>query len=217
MKRFMMVTFVMLTLVACGDRTRGMEIKTFELSRLSPDEAMTLLTPYISEGGYISGKNKLISVREKPERMKVIDDLLKKYDGIGETVDLVLNFRVIEANGFTQVDSAIVDVEPTLRSMFRYRGYKLIGETQVRSREDASFAQTVPEFRIAGDVQRVRTVGNERRLPLEIQLEVPGQQNRGSKVQLGSTVTATVGKPLVLGQSTGSGAYILVVRASIAQ
>jgi hypothetical protein len=216
MKRIVLAVLVLLTLGAC-DKKRGMEVKTFELSRLSTDEAMTLLTPYVSEGGYISGKNKLLSVRERPERMKVIDELLKKYDGIGEAVDLLLEFRVIEANGFTQVDSSIADVEPTLRSMFRYRGYKLIGETQVRSREDGSFTQTAPEFRINGAVQRVRAAGNEMRLPLRVSLEVPGQAGRGTKAELESTVTATIGKPLILGQSTGGGAYILVLRASIAQ
>src|SRR5687768_4998329 len=100
MKKLLLFALIM-TLGACdkADR-RDMELRTFELNRLSNDEALALLTPYIREGGYVSGKNKLITVREKADRIKVIEDVLKKYDGIGEAADVVLRVRVIEANGF---------------------------------------------------------------------------------------------------------------------
>jgi hypothetical protein len=52
--------------------------------------------------------------------------------------------------------------------------------------------------------------GNERRIPIEVDLRV------GNVAGLESTVTATVGKPVVLGQSTETGAIILVLRPTIA-
>jgi hypothetical protein len=59
-------------------------------------------------------------------------------------------------------------------------------------------------------VQRVTAEGNERRIPIEVNLRV------GNVAGLESTVTATVGKPVVLGQSTETGAIILVLRPTIA-
>src|SRR5262245_50713739 len=105
MKRFATIALLLVTLVAC-DKQRGMETKTYQLHRLKTDEALELLTPYIREGGRLSGKNTLITVTEKPDRQKVIEELLKKYDGTGEAIDIGLDVQVIEADGFEKTDSA---------------------------------------------------------------------------------------------------------------
>lgn len=208
MKRFALVLAI-LAIAAC-DNKRGMETRTYEITRLTKAEVDALLTPYIGDGGYLDAEARLVSVRERPERLKLIEELLKKYDGGGEAADIVMNIQVIEANGFTERDSAIADVEGTLREMFKYRGYKLLGETRVQAREDGTFRNTNEKFQISGALQRIRTDGTEQRLPLRIELQVP------SRASLESTVTAVIGKPLVLGQSMGDGAIILVVRASSA-
>ena len=96
MKR--LVLAVLLIVVAGCDRNRGMETRTFELHRLTNDEALALLTPYITEGGRLSGKNRLITVQERPERMKVIEEVLGRYDGNQNAVDVMLHVQVIEAN-----------------------------------------------------------------------------------------------------------------------
>jgi hypothetical protein len=208
MKRFVLFALLLVTLAAC-DKKRGMETKTFELGRLSNDEALALLTPYIREGGYVSGKEKLISVTEKPDRLRLIGDLLKQYDGGGEAFDIALDVQVIEANGFESADPAIADIESTLRQMFKYRGYKLIGSTRIQTREDERFLQANPAFKVQGHMQRLRASGNEQRIPITIGL----QTDNG---EMESTVTATLGKPVVLGQSTvQGGAVILVIRPSI--
>ena len=207
MKRWVLVAAL---LIAACDKKAGMETRTFELGRLKNDEAIALLTPYIREGGYLSGKNNLITVREKADRLTLIDDLLKKYDGGGEAADIVMQIQVIEADGFTQRDSAIADVEQTLREMFKYQGYRLAGETLVRSREESIFEQNTGRFRIAGRTQRLRIAGKEQRIPISIELD--GEAG----THLSSTVTATIGKPVVLGQSTAKGAIILVIRPTIA-
>jgi hypothetical protein len=210
MKRFAVAALLLLALVAC-DKKRGMETRTFELTRLSNDEAMALLTPYIREGGYISGKEKLISVTEKPDRLQLVDELLKEYDGGTGALDIQLDVQVIEANGFESADATIADVESTLRQMFKYRGYKLIGSTRIQTREGEDFMQATKQFKVQGRVQRMRGRGNEKRMPITVRLQT-------NDSEMMSTVTATVGKPVVLGQSTTKGgAVILVIRPSVAE
>lgn len=206
MKR--LILMIVLLAGAC-DGTRNMKIQTFELSRLSVDEATTLLTPYVRQGGMISGENRLITVREKPDRLTLIEDLLRKYDGVGRAQDIALTLQIIEANGYAERDTAIADIEPTLREMFRFRGYRLAGQTSVRAREQSNFEQILPGYRIAGSVHRLSEESGDRRLPITIELTA-------DKRRLSSTVTATLGKPIVLGQSGGGGAIILVIRPALA-
>jgi hypothetical protein len=204
MKRWIIVLALM-ALAACDRSHRGMETKSYQLARLSSDEAISLLTPYIGEGGYLSGKNGIITVREKPDRLKAVEDLLERFDGGGEAQDVVMKLQVIEADGFTERDTRIADIEATLRETFKYTGYRLLGETQVRTREDSNFAQSVENMDIVGRVHRMAGT----RVPIDIQLTT-------EKAKMGSTVTAEMGKPVVLGQSVGNGAIILVIRPSLA-
>lgn len=222
MKRTLLA--VLLIAAAACDASRGMETRTFQLHQLSNDEAQALLTPYVREGGRLSGRNKLITVREEPERLKAIEDLLRKYDGDENASDLMLHVQVIEADGFTGRDTAIADIEQTLRHTFRYRGYRLAGEAYIQAREGTVFRRSIGRgyvtgqneggYMLEGRVDRVTTSQNEQRVPIDIQLRGPAQ---GGFVEVGSTVTGTLGKPTVLGQSTGNGAVILVVRPSLAR
>ena len=224
MKKLLLV--VALLLFAACDRERGMETKTYQLNRLSTDDALALLTPYIRERGMLSGKGRLITVREKPDRQQVIQQLLSKYDGLGEATDIVLDVQVIEANGFTGADSAIADIEQTLRQTFRYRGYRLAGETHIQAREGSAFRRTIGQgyvvgqqnrngYLLEGEVERVAMVGEEQRIPIEIRLL--GPSGGGGVVEVAGTVTGVVGRPTVLGQSTGNGALIVVIRPSLAR
>ena len=72
MKKLMMLA-VLLIAIGCDRRTAGMEVRTFQLHRLNNEDAVSLITPYIREGGLVSGKNRLVTVREKPDRLKVIE------------------------------------------------------------------------------------------------------------------------------------------------
>lgn len=208
MKKLYLILLVVLS-TACDRDRRGMETRTYELHRLSDAEAINVITPYIRDGGYLNGNKRLITIREKPDRLAVIEELLRKYDGMGEASDVILDIRIIEANGFTARDSSITDVEQTLRETFRYRGYRLAGRTRIQTRESSTFSQTVgTAFQINGAVQQVRTTGNQTRVPVEILL-------RTENSELRSTVTGIMGKPLVLGQSTATGAIIMVIQPSL--
>ena len=217
MKKVVMLMIALVTVVSACDKTRGMEVRTYKLNRLNIDDAGSIIQPYIREGGYYSGKNRLITIREKPDRLKVIEDLLKKYDGLGDAVDIVLNVQIIEANGFTERDSAIADIEQTLRETFKYRGYRLAGETRILAREGTGFRTTTAgNFMLEGEVDRVAMSGTEQRVPIELRLIRQPSPNM-QPVDLAGTITGTVGKPTVLGQSTNQGAIILVIRPSIAK
>jgi hypothetical protein len=207
MKRILLVIAIV-ALAGCDRGDRGMETKTYVISRLTQEEALQLLTPYIREGGYLSGKSHLITVREKPDRIAVIDDLLKKYDGGGVVQDVAMRIQIVEANGFTARDSSIADIEQTLREMFKYRGYRMAGEALVRAREGSTFEQQVSGYKINGAVGRLLAD----RGPISITL----WDKTGSRQLLSSTVTATMSKPVVLGQSSDGGAIILVIRPSLA-
>src|SRR3954468_9021156 len=132
------LALAVLALSGCDSR-KGMSVRTYELHRLSLDEATTLITPYVTEGGFISGKNRLMTVREKPTRLDSIAVILKRYDGAPEAV--TLHFQVIEAGDFAGSDSAIARVEAPLRELFRYRGYRLVGEVTVQAMEGTPFRQ----------------------------------------------------------------------------
>jgi hypothetical protein len=214
MKKLMWVFVV--AIAACSP-TRQMETRTYQLSRLSTEDAISLITPYIRERGWVGGRNRLISVREDAGRQKEIADLLKKYDGGGSAVDVVLDMQVIEADGFTGQDPAIADVAGTLQQMFKYHGYRLVGSTHIQVREESNFRQSGPGFIISGRTDRLRDENGEQRIPISVNLQTP------PKAGLESTVTATIGKPVILGESacsgptcTKSGAIILVIRSSIA-
>jgi len=224
MKKLLLLALVLLS-AACRDKAHDMETRTFTLSRLNSDEALTLITPYVREGGHLTSPKSgaFITVRERADRMKVIEDVLKKYDGIGEAVDVILDIRIVEANGFTTRDSALVDVEQVLRETFRYRGYRLVGQTRVQTREGTRFEQTVGSanaYHLGGAIQRVSTTDKEQRVPIEIEL-TGGITRTGGLVtpssNMKSTVTASIGKPVVLGQSTGSGATILIIMPTLAR
>jgi hypothetical protein len=207
MKRILLILAIAAA-AGCGRRDAGMETKTFVIARLTQEEALQLLTPYIREGGYLSGKNHLITVREKPDRVAIIGDLLKKYDGGGVVQDVVMRIQIVEANGFTARDSSIADIEQTLREMFKYKGYRLAGEALVRAREESPFEQEVTGYKISGRVGRMLS----ERGPIMITL----WDKAGARQLLSSTVTATMNKPVVLGQSSDGGAIILIIRPSIA-
>lgn len=206
MRRMIMI-LALATLAACN-KDSGIDTRTYPISRLTRDEALELLTPYITERGRLSGTDKLITVRETEDRLKVIEELLQKYDGGGVVKDVVMKIQIVEANGFTGRDSAIADIEQTLRETFKYSGYRLAGETLVRAREESDFEQNIGSFVISGNVGRL----TGERGPVRINLWNTDPTRR----LLSSTVTATMGKTVVLGQSSGTGALILVIRPSVA-
>ncbi|HEY0037296.1 MAG TPA: hypothetical protein VGB66_11440 [Longimicrobium sp.] len=202
-------TVLVLLLAAC-DNGRDLQVRTYELHRLSKDEALTLVTPYVDDGGYLSGSDELITVRTSPARQAEIAKVLAKFDAA--PVEVVLHFRVVEANGFTARDSALADVEPLLRGLFRYDGYRLAHEVTLQVTEGGKFSQGVGgPTALEGEVERVTRVGNEYRVKVSISLQAPGGAMQ-------SSVTAVAGKTVVVGsqkEGSAAGAWIVVMRPEV--
>lgn len=197
-----------LALGAC-DKRRGMTVRTFELHRLTLDEAETLLTPYVGEGGFISGKNRLLTVRERPAGLDSIAVILRRYDGAARAV--TLHFQVIEAGDFAAGDSAIARVEAPLRALFRYRGYRLVGDLTLRTLEGATFEQSQPGLNVSGEVRQL-SVGSDPQVALDLHVETTW----GSVT---TSVSGAPGKTLVIGtqqQAGRDGALIAAVTPELA-
>jgi len=209
-KTMAVLALAALALGACQNKSRGMVVRTYELHRLTPDEAATLLTPYVGEGGYISGKNRFVSVRERPARLDSIAAVLKRYDGAPEAV--TLHFQVIEAGDFAGGDSAISRVEAPLRELFRYRGYRLLGEVTVQAMEGAPFHQDQEGLQVAGSVREVTATGPDARVTLEVTVSTPSGT-------VATSVSGAPGKTLVVGtqKKTGGGAIIAAVTPEVAR
>ena len=209
-KTMAVLALAALALGAC-DKKRGMTVRTYELHRLTSEDAMTLLTPYIAEGGYISGRNRFITVRERPEQLDSIAVILRRYDGAPQAV--ALHFQVIEAGDFAGGDSAISRVEAPLRELFRYRGYRLLGEVTVQAMEGAPFHQDQEGLQVAGSVREVTATGPDARVTLEVTVSTPSGT-------VATSVSGAPGKTLVVGtqkKTGGGGAIIAAVTPEVAR
>lgn len=206
-RKLMVLALAGLALAAC-DRQRGMQVRTYELHRLSYKEAETLLTPYISEGGYISGQNRLLSVREKPAQLDSIAAILKRYDGPRQA--LTLHFQVIEAGDFEGTDPNVARVAAPLREMLRYRGYRLVSEVTLPGVDGLPFEQSGNGITITGKVDQVTPSGPDASVTLEVDV-------RTADGRVAAAVTGAPGQTLVLGsaQRQGGGALIAAVRPEL--
>jgi len=208
-KRTMVAVLALAALALGGcDKRRGMTVRTYPLHRLTFQEASTLLTPYVDEGGYISGKERFVTVRERPARLDSIAAVLKRYDAPHV---VALRFQVIEAGDFAGGDSAIARVEAPLRELFRYRGYRLVGELTVRAMEGMPFRQEQEGLQVAGSVGEVTPAGPDARVTVEVAVTSPS----GSVT---TTVSGAPGKTMIIGtqKRTGGGAIIAAVTPEVA-
>lgn len=208
MKTMTVAVLAAAVLASACDSRRGMAVRTYELHRLGYSEAETLLTPYVREGGFISGKGRLLTVREKPDRLDSIAAVLKRYDGAPRAV--TLHFQVVEAGDFAGGDSAIARVEAPLRELFRYRGYRLLNDATVRAVEGVPFTHQERGVRVSGTVRAVTPTGPDAGVTVEVAVETEG----GS---VSTAVSGAPGKTLLIGSQKqgGGGALILAVQPTI--
>jgi len=137
-----------------------------------------------------------ITVRETRDNLdkisRVLDDFDQPIPGIR------LYFQLIEADSFEDEDPAIADVVQELRSLFRFEGYRLLGEAMVPmaggSQERQAFSQ-----RFLG-VDNPITVEAEARVLRSGVVRLDPVQLRDSWSQLMATsVNVTPGQTIVIG------------------
>lgn len=135
-RRSLMVLLSMpVLLVACdGFYNPKLDVQTFNLEYRSGYEASELISPYVfgdREGapGDMSATVDAITVRETRDNLDKIGRVLAEFDRPIPGVRLY--FQLIEADSFQEEDPAIADVVDELRSLFRFDGYRLLGEAMV--------------------------------------------------------------------------------------
>jgi hypothetical protein len=196
--------------------------QTFNLNYLRGYEVESLLAPYVytdrrDNPGMMSVAEDAITVRETEDNLAKIARVLEEYDRPRPSV--MLHFQIIEADGTTDTDPAIADVERELRRLFRFEGYDLVAETQVGGVSETSFRQLVgaedsgQSFMVQGGVSEVRTGGATQTVTVDVSLGVPAV---GTVLE--TSVTIPLGHSVVLGTASSpayEGALILVVRAEL--
>ncbi len=203
-----------LLLGACGTGP-DLDTRTFELKHLRPGDASNIISPYVyadrpSNKGVISVAGTTITVRETKDNLDKIARVLAEFDRPQPTVRLT--FRLIRADGVTAVDPAIADVEATLRQLFRFRGYRLVGEGVVSGIEGSPVSQMLGGGAgLEAAIERIAGRGDSATVQLSVRLNLfPGTFQTRLNVPLGKT--AVLGN--VQGGQAGT-ALILTVRPEL--
>lgn len=205
-------------LLGCG-RNSELEVQTFNLEHRSGYEAAQLIDPYVyrdREGapGTLSVLPNAISVRETPDNLARIARVLAEFD---EPIPSVrLRFQLIQADSFQDEDPAIREVVEELRSLFRFQGYRLLGEALVTLDGGGGGPQ---DFE-----QRFFGVEESFMVQAEVSMDRPGtvrlqpvylyQEDTGDRL-LQTSVSVSMGQTVVIGGARalrGNESYILTVR-----
>ncbi len=199
--------------------TPELDVRTFTLEHRSGYEAAELIDPYIfgdrpEAPGAMSATENAISIRETPDNLDRIARVLQDFDQ--PLPGLWLRFQLIEADSFQNPDPAIADVVEELRGLFRFEGYRLLGEALVSV---AGGSQGTQDF-------RQRFLGTEESFSVQAgaRVEGPGTVRlnpvrfwRGnSDMVLETSVNVTQGQTVVIGggrASEGGRSFILTVSA----
>jgi hypothetical protein len=133
-----------LMVTAC-DWAPKLDVQTFQLEHRSGYEAAELIGPYVYDDradnpGTMSATSDAITVRETRDNLEKIARVLEELDR--PIPPIRLHFQLIEADSFEEVDPAISDVVQELESLFRFDGYRLVGEAMVPVAGDTDRGQS---------------------------------------------------------------------------
>lgn len=213
MKRTLLATVAMTSLLAACQASPDLETRTFPLEHIDGNEASQLIDPYIYVGregapGTLSWTTRAITVRETPDNLDQIARVLAEYDVA--RADIRLHFQLIQADGFAGGDERIAAVEEQLRSLFQFEGYRLAGEALVAVTGDGSRV----EQGLGADHGVTATIYFVRSGTIRLQ-DVSFYSYEGGD-RLTTTVNIRAGQTLVLGSASRIGedvTLMLTVRA----
>lgn len=200
---------------ACDQGPR-LDTRTFEVQNIDPGEAMAMVRPYVYEEregspGEVAAFRGGITVRETPENLDRIAEVLERYDRAKPGVRL--HFQVIEADGFESEDPRIADVRSALDELFRFDGYRLVTETQIAAMEGTGSTQQFSEggqdYYLEANVAEIRGSADAGSVRISVQL-ISGDH----RTQIQTSLAVPVGQTVVLGSSKARNAptAILTVR-----
>lgn len=206
------LVLLLVALVAgCGGE--GTETRTFDVAHMNPQQAAELVGPYVGgeEAGEMSVFGQGLTVRAAPEKLRQIEEVLRRYDRPEPGVRL--HFQLIEADGPGETDPRIANVESALRELFRFEGYRLLDEAQMGtvagSRSTQVFRAGDRQYGINAWISDVRTgeSGGTARLGVELRTTAGSVLETTMNVPLGKTVVLGSGRP-----DPDQGVLILTVR-----
>jgi hypothetical protein len=209
------------------------EVRTFMLRHLDPEAAAALVTPYVDlipgagvfrAGGSIRG----ITVRAPFTAMARVDGLLKEHDRAPTTVRL--RFQVVSALDSAVSDPELSSIESELRSVLKFRGYRLLAQGFISSNDDSPASATLTDgktdpFQIQTFTYRIDP-SDRGSVSLNVALQgapfTAGPNRTGTKI-IETRITMPFGQSVVVGSGSAvvwpepnrprNQAILLVVRA----
>src|SRR5262245_19782523 len=118
--------------------------RTIQLRYLAPVDAARLASPYVRSprgGVYEAGAIRAVTVTETAPIIARIDSLIHENDR--SQAVLAFRFQLISADESPAVDPAIEPVVASLRKLFSYKGYHLLGEGSTTASVNEGFALTI--------------------------------------------------------------------------
>jgi hypothetical protein len=208
-------------LMSQGDEYSELDVRTYQLEYLESEAAHRIIDPYVfpERGSMVSRdeQTRTITVRETPEMLDRIGEVLQRYDNPEPSVNL--HFRLVEANGGVAADDPrLEEIEAALpQDVFRFKNYRLLGETVMTGVEFSGIAQGVSaggeRYQIEAAIGEIRETeeGGSVRLEVSLMAERYGHIFR-------TAVNAQIGQLVVLGSAQPDperGALILAVRTDL--
>lgn len=222
-KYLILAVVAMIALVAVvargWSRAPELDVRTFNLEHRSGYEAAELVDPYIyrdREGapGAMSVLPNALSLRETPDNLDKIARVLSEFDQPVPPVRL--RFQLIEADSFQDPDPAIAEVVHELQSLFRFEGYRLLGEALVTLATGSEYEQRFQQRFLGTD--ELFTVEAAAQLfgPGGVRLSPVMLRRQFNDQLLETSVTVTKGQTVVIGGGKaleGGRSFILTVKA----
>jgi hypothetical protein len=202
--------------------------RTIALRYISASDAARLVSPYSRspQGGVFEASGvHAVTITETPAIIARMDSVIRENDR--SPAVLSFRFQLIAAEDSPSADPSIEPIASTLRSLFRYKGYRLLGEGSTTAGEMESFSLTIAagedRFALNGDVLTVQAA-NPGSVRIRVHLSrVAGGSYQGKPIQTETLLTTGLTVPLtqtvILGSAAPGGAdkaLILAVRPEIA-
>lgn len=207
-------------------------VRTFPLRHLRSKDAAQLIAPYALPGMVFEAGTAVqgITVRDTPANLARIDSILRVFDLPPQTV--ALRFQVIASTKTPTTDRRMEAIEPSLRQLFTFAGYRLVGEGTTVVGESGEYQLTLAGdgrvFTIRGDVGPVtRGADPVVRVTIAMSGAAPSTSDSAKAAgmlasllgaMISTELTLPVGHLAVLGSGTegvGDGVLILVVRPEL--
>lgn len=235
MRKLLSVVFI-LGFAAVAHAQSSIETKTIELKHMKPDEAISLLRPYlVNAGGSVTGVGTMpiVTIRDVSDNIPKMEKVLAKYDHSPATIRLV--FQLIEADTGPKLGNAsntrpvASDLDATLRSVLRFSGYRMMAQGVATSGENGYVTQRLAPadtsgyymYDIMAEIGRIRVDPTATDTAGTVNLKV-SLNKRGSNKEVDNVMSTGLDVPLghtvVLGTAvglTGGVAIILTVKPEL--